>query len=398
MARQTFTQGDIFYATASEGSPDATTLQANAGWNYDFRSITSNATLQLTDAGRYIASNGSNVTLTVPASTAVAFTAGDTIQVVNYNSTSLTIAPASGVTINNSGGLILDQYQSGTLLLSSTANTWLFFLKGKATYGAATGGTSASRTIGGLNYTVLTFSSNDNLVVSRAGLFDVLLLGGGGGGAGSTSATGNRAGGGGGSGALIGLASTTTLFLTAGTYAVTVGTGGAGGAGGGGNGSPSRIGTLISAAGGGGAGGSTSGGPNGNAQRGGSAGGNNSGAQTTIDSSFGKDGGSGTEAGAGGGGGYSTAGGSVASTTGGAGGNGVDVSSWGTSGSTDNVSAGGGGGGQVAGGSAGTGGVAGKTSGAGNAATTAGSGGGGTCGDSAGGNGAAGKVWIRFRV
>jgi hypothetical protein len=40
-------------------------------------------------------------------------------------------------------------------------------------YGVATGGTSSSPNISGQDYTVLTFSSDDNLVVSSAGLFDV---------------------------------------------------------------------------------------------------------------------------------------------------------------------------------------------------------------------------------
>jgi hypothetical protein len=42
-------------------------------------------------------------------------------------------------------------------------------------YGVATGGTSSSPNISGQDYTVLTFSSDDNLVVSSAGLFDVLV-------------------------------------------------------------------------------------------------------------------------------------------------------------------------------------------------------------------------------
>ena len=56
-------------------------------------------------------------------------------------------------------------------------------------YGVATGGTSSSITIGGQNYTLLTFTSDATLTVTSAGLFDVLLVGGGGGaGYGSSSA------------------------------------------------------------------------------------------------------------------------------------------------------------------------------------------------------------------
>ena len=262
-------------------------------------------------------------------------------------------------------------------------------------YGVATGGSSASRTIGGENYTVLTFSSDDNLVVSDAGLFDVLLVGGGGGGGGGSDP---QVGGGGGAGALVGFASTTTIYLTAGTYAVDVGAGGAGFVNGGNvtSSNASYIGDKISACGGG-AGGAQdfqiagSGGSGGGRKYTGLGG-------YSIDETFGNDGGTGVSGAAGGGGGYGGVGGNGTSTTGGAGGNGVDVSSWGTSASTDNIAAGGGGGATGTGGAAGTGGVAGTTSGAGNNATTAGSGGGGTYGASGGGNGAAGKVWVRFKV
>lgn len=270
-----------------------------------------------------------------------------------------------------------------------------------APYGVATGGTSASRTIGGVNYTVLTFTSDSNLVVSKAGLFDVLLVGGGGGGAGvNQSASNTNAGGGGGAGALIGLAETTTIYLAAGTYAVDVGAGGAAGMVSGGLGLASSIGSLISAAGGGRAGGSFSSGGYDNAGAGGSGGGN-TGTNADVRSVtplYGKSGGTGTQTAGGGGGGYSSAGGNGVSTTGGSGGNGVDVSSWGTSASTDNIAAGGGGGGSPAG-AAGTGGVAGVTGNPANAATTAGSGGGGSRGsDGIGGAGANGKVWVRFKV
>jgi hypothetical protein len=188
----------------------------------------------------------------------------------------------------------------------SSLTTQTSFITG--VYGVATGGTSDARTIGGVDYTVLTFSSDDDLVVTQAGVFDVLLIGGGGGGAGSTSDSGNNAGGGGGAGALIGFAETTTVYLEAATYAIDVGAGGAGEASGtssGTDGLPSNILNIISAAGGGRAGGNTSGGANGNAQRGGSGGGNSINfTATAVDGLFGNSGGTGTAAGSGGGGGY----------------------------------------------------------------------------------------------
>ena len=63
-------------------------------------------------------------------------------------------------------------------------------------YGVATGGTSTSIT-DTVAYTLLTFTSDDNLVVSTGGLFDICLVGGGGG-AGTTAADFEQGGGGGG--------------------------------------------------------------------------------------------------------------------------------------------------------------------------------------------------------
>ena len=65
-------------------------------------------------------------------------------------------------------------------------------------YGTATGGASSSTiTVGGQSYTLLTFTSDGNLTVSAAGLFDVLLVAGGGGGGADEDAGTNDNGGGG---------------------------------------------------------------------------------------------------------------------------------------------------------------------------------------------------------
>ena len=61
-------------------------------------------------------------------------------------------------------------------------------------YGEATGGTLTSITVSSQAYTLLSFTANGSLVVSKAGLFDVLMVAGGGGG--GTAA--NYGGGGGG--------------------------------------------------------------------------------------------------------------------------------------------------------------------------------------------------------
>lgn len=88
-------------------------------------------------------------------------------------------------------------------------------------YGAATGGTSSPITVGGEAYTLLSFTSDGTLTVSRAGLFDVMCVGGGGGSV-STIPYGEASGGGGGGNVLI-----TTIYLTEGTYTADIGAGGA---------------------------------------------------------------------------------------------------------------------------------------------------------------------------
>ena len=262
------------------------------------------------------------------------------------------------------------------------------------TYGVATGGTSSSITVSGTNYTLLTFTSDGSLVVSEAGLFDVLLVGGGGGGGGQNLTRGS---GGGGGGQVIGQTSLVTLYLAAGTYTVDVGAGGAGGNQVSGvSGSPSEIEALISACAGKGA---TSNALIPLATNGSSGGSYNSFTVGVTQGSVNVNSGGGSvDAAGGGGGGAAGTGGAGSGTTGGAGGNGLDISAF-ITGATYYAGAGGGGGAQTTGGAAGNGGVAGKTSGTGNNGVNYGAGGGGTYGaGTTGGNGAAGAVWVRFKV
>jgi hypothetical protein len=132
------------------------------------------------------------------------------------------------------------------ICLAISASSFIFFNLGISGvgYGVATGGTSSSITVGGQSYTLLTFTSDDNLVVSTAGLFDVLMFGGGG--AGGRSNAVNQVAGGGGAGGVL----QTTVYLDATTYAVDVGAGGASNL----NGLGSSVGTTnrsLSVAGGG---------------------------------------------------------------------------------------------------------------------------------------------------
>ena len=55
-------------------------------------------------------------------------------------------------------------------------------------YGVATGGQSSSTiTVGGLSYTMLTFTASGTITITKAGLFDVLAVGAGGGGGGNAA-------------------------------------------------------------------------------------------------------------------------------------------------------------------------------------------------------------------
>jgi hypothetical protein len=108
----------------------------------------------------------------------------------------------------------LAQYGGGTLIALS-ASTFTFFPAGGIGYGTATGGTSSSITVGGVNYTLLAFTSTGTLTITKSGLFDVLCIGAGGG-----SLSGFSTGGGGGG------FQTATFYVDT-TLTVTVGAGGA---------------------------------------------------------------------------------------------------------------------------------------------------------------------------
>lgn len=267
-------------------------------------------------------------------------------------------------------------------------------------YGVATGGTSSSITVGGLNYTLLSFTSDSNLVVSSSGLFDVLLVGGGNAGYAWAGGAG-YAGGGGGAGGVL----QQTIYLAAATYTVDIGAGGAGSAGNirGSQGFPSVVGSginAVSAAGGitffpdNGATGTVGG------EIASSGGCHNGASSSASNNAQGKKGGASTgTSNAGGGGGFGAEGSAGSSSTGGAGGAGYDVSAF-IAGSALFKAGGGGGGGAGAGGAGGSSvGGAGVTSGTGTAAgANTGGGGGGSTNTGQGGAGGSGIVYVRFKV
>jgi hypothetical protein len=66
---------------------------------------TSNYTIALADINRVVLMNGSGLTLSIPLNSTTAFPIGSVVNVYNVNSTDLTIAGVSGVTLRNAGAL-----------------------------------------------------------------------------------------------------------------------------------------------------------------------------------------------------------------------------------------------------------------------------------------------------
>lgn len=269
-------------------------------------------------------------------------------------------------------------------------------------YGSASGGTSSSITSSGVSYTLLTFTTDGTLTVSKDGLFDVLLVGGGGNG--GNTITNERAGGGGGGGVI-----NRTIYLAAGSYTVAIGAGATGNiARCGGStrlGSASAARTDLVAVGGGQGGGYRDGTSGGNifmAWPGGCGGGSSVGGGWASTGALGLQGNAGGNAtatfnqGCGGGGGGNAVGADGTSTAGGNGGQGFDASDFlGQSAGTTRLAGGGGGGGPT---TNGTGGAGGGGNGGNNngTANTGGGGGGGSGGN--GGAGGSGIVYVRFKI
>jgi hypothetical protein len=293
-----------------------------------------------------------------------------------------TAARASAIPTPSAG---MVAYSTATSLQVYNGSAWVDLSTG---YGVATGGSATSITVGGTAYTLLTFTSDSTLTVTKSGLFDVLLVGGGAGGA---AAADSAPGGGGGAGQYY----ISTAYFEAGSLTVDVGAGGAAAS----SGFSSQIGTAtngVSASGGG------RGNPLWNLARGesGGSGGGTYASNIGFAMGFGgHNGGSSTGSpfSAGGGGGAGAVAGNGTAGVGGAGGAGVQVNTFISGASL--FKGGGGGGASSTGGAGGSsiGGAGASGSGAGGtAAANTGSGGGG--GYSAGGAGGSGIIYVRFKV
>jgi hypothetical protein len=376
-----------------------TAAQMNAITTLPINDQTASYVAVVGDVGKRIVMNVATAN-TVTINNSI-FGVGDTIFIACKGAGATTITAGAGVTINTSSSLVLAQHGGGTLVALS-ASVFTFFSGGGATYGTATGGTSSSITVSGINYTLLTFTTSSTLTVTKSGLFDIALVGAGGsGGLRTTSDTG--AGGGGAGGLLV-----ATIYLTA-NQTVTVGAKGiavtSSGFGNLGTGSTlgSTYGVYAAVGGGAGQANDTAGSPN-ISLVGGSGGGGFAGTGgNAIAGGQGNNGGTGgyvTNHAGGGGGGFSAAGGNNSGNVAGAGGAGIDLTIFtGTSafhcgggGGSSRISTGGAGGSSVGG--AGSSGVS-----AGSAASPAnrGSGGGGGQATSSGA-GSDGVVYVRFKV
>ena len=183
MAQQTFTASQVLTAAQMN------TLQGN-DYNWTVSTKTTSYVLVAADKGTRVVMNSASAT-TITVNTSL-FSAGDTLFIQNIGAGTCTIT-AGTATVTTAGSLALGTWDGGTLYFTS-ASAAIFFSGGGARYGTATGGTSSSITVSSVNYTLLAFTSDNTLTISKSGLFDVMLIGGGaGGGGGGNQAVGGNA-------------------------------------------------------------------------------------------------------------------------------------------------------------------------------------------------------------
>jgi hypothetical protein len=369
----------------ADGSAVTTSLDYKVA-NLESRPVetkTASYTLVAGDVNKRIVMNNAGAT-TITVDDGV-FAAGDTVWIHNIGAGTTTVT-AGTATVDTAGSLDVGQWEGGSLYFTS-ASSAIFFRGGGAgvAYGAATGGTSSTITVGGESYTLLRFTSSSTLTVTKAGVFDVLVVGGGGGG----GTSGTLSAGGGGAG---GYREYEKIYFDT-NQTVTIG---AGGAVNGTRGTHSRCGQPFAAGGG------TMKGYELPRQGASGAGGGYYTTPAVGDGVSGNNGGNGGLYNSGGGGGAGAAGGAGSGGVGGAGGAGKDASAFRGEAATTTYYAGGGGGEPNSNGSGGSGGLGG-VGGGGNGkingvrsatAGAANTGGGGGADGRAGGSGI---VLVRFK-
>ena len=150
----------------------------------------------LTDAGKTVTmTNAGATTFTVPANSSVAYVVGSRINILNLGAGACTPTAGAGVTIN--GTITALATNSSAAVIKTATNTWSYVPFGSGGAATLTSGdvtsTTGSPTIttSGI-YTIYQFTGSGTIVLGKAGLCDVLVIGGGGGG----SMGGGGAGGG----------------------------------------------------------------------------------------------------------------------------------------------------------------------------------------------------------
>jgi hypothetical protein len=127
-SKTNFANGEVLFAT------DVNQLAENVNdLNDRSKQVVTNAqtgttyTLALADAGKLIElSNVAAITLTIPTNTSVAFPVGSRIDILATNTGKVTVAGASGVTLNSSDGNVklLNQWSAASVVKRAT-DTWV---------------------------------------------------------------------------------------------------------------------------------------------------------------------------------------------------------------------------------------------------------------------------------
>lgn len=91
---------------------------------YDFNQQSSSYTLVITDSFKMVEMS-SGGTLTIPLNSSVAFPIGTAIDILQTGSSQVTLAGASGVTVNSTPGLKLRAQWSSATLIKRDTDTWV---------------------------------------------------------------------------------------------------------------------------------------------------------------------------------------------------------------------------------------------------------------------------------
>lgn len=113
-ATQTLTNKTLTSPTINDARPSIT-LNPQTGTTY---------TLVLTDNGRLVTlNNASPITVTVPLNSSVAFPTGSIVNIQQIGAGQVTVAGASGVTVNGTGTKLSAQWSAASIIKTAT-DTW----------------------------------------------------------------------------------------------------------------------------------------------------------------------------------------------------------------------------------------------------------------------------------